>query len=168
MDDHLTKPLDPEQLEEVLERYLGDAPALPKIDQTLAPSAIPQDPVAIADQPGTAASPPGSLKQRYAVRRNATINMIDAIIDIGQFTDVEIGELAAMAHTLAGTAGMFGEAALGDAAATLDDGLETWPVEERAARLRRDAPHRGNARSRMNEREVASAPACGPQWSHNS
>jgi hypothetical protein len=38
----------------------------------------------------------------------------------GSFTDSEVSEVAKMAHNLAGTAGMFGEAELGDAAAALE------------------------------------------------
>jgi PAS domain S-box-containing protein len=139
MDDHLTKPLDPGALEEVLRRYLDDVLVLPQREDPPWPPA-PGDQVipspAVAD--GSAATPARreTLQERYAARRSTTMDALDAMVRAGHFTDREISELAVMAHNLAGTAGMFGEAELGDAAAALDDGLKEWPPIERAARLR--------------------------------
>ncbi|MEG3086007.1 PAS domain S-box protein [Sphingomonas sp. PB4P5] len=139
MDDHLTKPLDPAALEEVLQRYLDNALPAERSDQSPPVSASNEadgPPAPAAEWPAPPARPGGSLKQRYAARRQSTIDAIDAILRVGRYTEPEIGALAEMAHNLAGTAGMFGEAELGDAAAALDTGLKLWPAEERAARLR--------------------------------
>ncbi|WP_380931645.1 PAS domain S-box protein [Sphingomonas qilianensis] len=142
MDDHLTKPLEPGALEEVLRRYLGHAPARPagtdQMSPLVADKADPR-PDAGTEDPAPPAGARSSLKQRYAARRDAMIEKIDTTLCRGHFTDAEISELAAMAHNLAGTAGMFGEAALGDAAAALDSGLKLWPVDERACKLRQYA-----------------------------
>jgi hypothetical protein len=58
------------------------------------------------------------------------------MVRAGRFTDSEVSEVAEMAHNMAGTAAMFGEAELGDAAAALDAGISLWPQEERAERIR--------------------------------
>jgi PAS domain S-box-containing protein len=118
MNDHLTKPLNLQALEDVLQRYLGNAASEPTLEPKVAPQA------------------PLSLRERYAIRRVATIDALDAMVRAGRFTDSEVSEVAKMAHNLAGTAGMFGEAELGDAAAALDVGIGLWPQEERAERIR--------------------------------
>jgi PAS domain S-box-containing protein len=118
MNDHLTKPLNPQALEEMLQRHLGHAPSEP----TSEPEVVPQASL--------------SLRERYAIRRAATIDALDAMVRAGRFTDSEVSEVAKMAHNLAGTAGMFGETELGDAAAALDDGIGLWQPEERAERIR--------------------------------
>jgi PAS domain S-box-containing protein len=118
MDDHLTKPLSPRALEDVLQRYLGDAISDPTPEPKIAPQAAP------------------SLQERYAIRRNATIEALSVMVRAGRFTDIEVSKVAKMVHNLAGTAGMFGESELGDAAAALDAGVDLWPQEERAERIR--------------------------------
>jgi PAS domain S-box-containing protein len=142
MDEHLTKPLDPGALEEVLLRYLDDARLPLSSDEPPLPVALSEEvnqpPEANAEKPA-APAPIGTLQQRYAARRSSTLAALDAMVRAGHFTDREISELAVMAHNLAGTAGMFGEAELGDAAAALDDGLKEWPPVERPARLRQCA-----------------------------
>lgn len=119
MNEHLTKPLNPHALEVVLQRYLGDG------ERSAAAAAL------------EAASPVKlPLGERYAIRRRTMIEALEAMVCAGQFTDDEVRELATMAHNLAGTAGMFGEAELGNAAAALDVGLANWSREERAERVR--------------------------------
>jgi CheY-like chemotaxis protein len=118
MNDHLTKPLNPQALEDVLQRYLGNAAS----ELMSEPRVTPQAPL--------------SLRERYAIRRAATIDALDAMVRAGRFTDSEVSQVGRMAHNLAGTAGMFGEAELGDAAAALDAGIGLWPQEERAERIR--------------------------------
>jgi CheY-like chemotaxis protein len=118
MNDHLTKPLNPHALEDVLQRFLVDAVS----KTTPEPTVIP--PAAL------------SLQERYAIRRTATIDALGTMVRAGRFTNNEVSEVAKMVHNLAGTAGMFGELELGDAAAALDAGIELWPQEERAERIR--------------------------------
>jgi PAS domain S-box-containing protein len=119
MNEHLTKPLNPHALEVVLQLYLGNAvPSETLREPEVAPHAKP------------------SLRERYAVRRAATLQALDAMIRVGRFTDRELSEMATLAHNLAGTAGMFGEAELGDAAAALEAGIALWHDEERAEQLR--------------------------------
>jgi hypothetical protein len=87
------------------------------------------DPVAWAEFPlwvMPLVSPCPSLRScrkrrcRCGSRRAATIDALGAMVRAGRFTDSEVSEVAKMAHNLAGTAGMFGEAELGDAAAALE------------------------------------------------
>jgi PAS domain S-box-containing protein len=163
MNEHLTKPLDPGALESVLGRYLASTMAAVPVPAT-APQAAGSRPVPVTviaaseigvadnhtapgatiavqnagERPGKPAAAP-SLKERYAARRAQTLATLEALIRNGCFTESEIVEVAAMAHNLAGTAGMFGEAELGDAAAALDAGLEHWHVEERNERIREAA-----------------------------
>ena len=118
MNEHLTKPLNPQALEAVLQSYLGGGESG---DSATAPKAVPSAKL--------------SLRERYAIRRRATIDALEAMIRGGQFTDAEVKELATMAHNLAGTAGMFGEAELGDAAAALETGLSVWSPGERPGQI---------------------------------
>jgi CheY-like chemotaxis protein len=152
MNEHLTKPLDQNALEWVLGRYLdgtaSPAPrAIPAAAQPRAPQDAPADetglniPVAV-DSPSEPAAPPaatGTLRERYAARRTETLAALNAMIDRDHFTEDEIRQMQAKAHTLAGTAGMFGEGELGNAAAALDAGLDDWHPDERAARIREAA-----------------------------
>jgi PAS domain S-box-containing protein len=119
MDQHLTKPLSPHALETVLQLFLGN---------TALSDSSPEPKVGPQGKP--------SLRERYDIRRTATLEALNEMIRAGRFTDREVSEVATMAHNLAGTAGMFGEAELGDAAAALDAGIALWPHEERAERLR--------------------------------
>ena len=139
MDEHLTKPLDPRALEEVLRRYLEDPHALPagEMQPRLAPATDKADrrPAVAVVEPAASTRTGGSLRERYAARRSALIEAVDAAIDAGRLSDAEMDELAAMAHNLAGTAGMFGESELGDAAAALEEGLKHWRAEDRPAML---------------------------------
>ncbi|MEG3088187.1 PAS domain-containing sensor histidine kinase [Sphingomonas sp. PB4P5] len=119
MNEHLTKPLNPHALEDVLRRYLGDrAKDEPPPEPAMAPPAAP------------------SLRERYTIRRTAMLTALEAMIRAGRFTDGEVSDVAALAHNLAGTAGMFGQADLGDAAAALEAGIEQWLPAERARRIR--------------------------------
>ena len=52
----------------------------------------------------------------------------------GTFTDEELRTTAGLLHKLAGTAGMFGERALGDRASELEEEMLAWPPNERATR----------------------------------
>ncbi len=119
MNDHLTKPLDEKQLERALGRLLAqEAPA-----KAVAP---------VMPGPQTAAKL--SLAERYANRRQSTLSRIETAVRSGRIPDDEADALRVLAHQLAGTAGMFGDAALGDLARNLELGLEAWSFEERLER----------------------------------
>ncbi|MEG3085461.1 PAS domain S-box protein [Sphingomonas sp. PB2P12] len=155
MDEHLTKPLDPGALESVLNRFLNSihVPDAYVASGRPMPDAAPQG-VAMADDdqifvlPETTCrltdgsaerGPSSSLRDRYMVRRAETLEALDSMIRAGLFTNQEIAQVAKMAHNLAGTAGMFGEAELGDAAAALEVGLEHWNASERPRLVEKSA-----------------------------
>ncbi|RZL27904.1 MAG: hypothetical protein EOP64_06050, partial [Sphingomonas sp.] len=48
-------------------------------------------------------------------------------------SDADMAAVATMLHKLAGTAGMFDQAALGDEASVLEDHILTWPEHDRQA-----------------------------------
>jgi PAS domain S-box-containing protein len=121
MDDQLTKPLDERQLERVLQRLL------PAVTDTR-----PAD----AASANTPPAPKPPLKARYQLRKSTTLERIAAAIASGQIDDEESSALGMLAHQLAGTAGMFGEHAVGDAASRLEEGLEGWSSDERLERVR--------------------------------
>ena len=117
MDDHLTKPLSEIDLERILLRFLCvDA-------ECLAANAA-------AAEAATAAPVPLGLGERYRLRKEATLDRIAEMIRSGRFTDLEAAEIVALAHQLAGTAGMFGDADLGEEARALETGLDSWTAEQ--------------------------------------
>ncbi|UZK66679.1 PAS domain S-box protein [Sphingomonas sp. M1-B02] len=129
MNDHLTKPLEPHALDLVLRRYLAATPAGGDV---LHAAAVALD----SDHPPQAAPVAGSLRARYEARRREMLQALGEMIRSGRFTDEEVSVVNVMAHNLAGTAAMFGEAELGDAAAALDQGLAQWAPDERRGRTR--------------------------------
>ena len=91
-----------------------------------------------AGAPGNRAAfrPGATATAKYEAQRDAVLSHVDALVRRGAFTDAELEEVAQWLHKLAGTAGMFGEAALGDVAGELEDELRDWPVDERPSRAR--------------------------------
>ncbi|MGN6278613.1 MAG: CHASE3 domain-containing protein [Sphingomonas sp.] len=112
MQAHLAKPIQLQELEAALCRWAGK-PA----DTT------PQEPVA---------SITPSLDARYRARKEETLRAIEAAVEAGTFDDAVISDLVDRLHKLAGSAGMFGEAALGVQAGAFEDGLKDWAEDERA------------------------------------
>ena len=119
MDDHVAKPVAMAALFAAVDRHLA-APARP------------------AGAPGGRAAfrPGATATAKYEAQRDAVLSHVDALVRRGAFTDAELEEVAQWLHKLAGTAGMFGEAALGDVAGELEDELRDWPVDERPSRAR--------------------------------
>ena len=101
MDDHLAKPVSTEGLIAAVERW--------------APAATPPRRAGFR--------PSAAIAERYAEQRAATLAAVDALIRGGALTGADLDALAARLHKLAGTAAMFGEAALGDRARELELGL---------------------------------------------
>ena len=63
------------------------------------------------------------VAQRYAIRRSETLDAISAAARQNELSGVTIAELGSMLHKLAGSAGFFGEAALGQIAAATERSL---------------------------------------------
>ena len=116
MQAHLAKPISYEQLQAALARWCRvDLPS-----QTSQPTP-------------TGASMP-RLRERYIERREATLASVEALAVASDPTDAEVDEVIAHLHKLAGSAGMFGDGALGERAAMLEDGLRSWLPHERQGR----------------------------------
>jgi PAS domain S-box-containing protein len=121
MDDHLSKPLDEVQLERALRKLLLPRPTASEPDRSNA-----------ALLPAPAAKP--SVAERYLQRKESTLLQIREAVESGVIDSQRTSHLRVLAHQLAGTAGMFGEQALGELALELEIGLEEWPPVERLHR----------------------------------
>ena len=78
--------------------------------------------VPFAERPSqTAGKQP--VAQRYATRRSETLDAISAAARQNELSGITIAELGSMLHKLAGSAGFFGEAALGQIAAATERSL---------------------------------------------
>jgi PAS domain S-box-containing protein len=117
MDDHVAKPVSMDAL-------------LAAVDRWSSPTVTPAAP-----SPARRFQPSAAVQAKYAAHRAHTLEQVDALIRAGTFTLAEVEAAAELLHKLAGTAGMFGETALGDRASELEDGLLAWPEAERAARI---------------------------------
>ena len=86
-------------------------------------------------QPG---KPPAevTLLDRYAARKAQTLGFIAEAIAAQRYSAHDLSEMSRMVHQLAGTAGMFGEDALGEHARELERGLAQWDSAERDGHLR--------------------------------
>ena len=123
MQAHLAKPVSSHDIDQVLRRWCprADGPA--------------------RSSPGLAAQPvrlPAevTLQDRYAARKAETLEFIAQAIAAQRYSAQELSEISRMAHQLAGTAGMFGEDALGEHARELERGLAQWDSAARDGHLR--------------------------------
>nr|WP_269141331.1 ATP-binding protein [Sphingomonas sp. IC-56] len=116
MQAHLAKPVQLSQLAQAIAQWTP-----------VAAGATPAVPVAakLAIDP--------KLQARYEARKAELLACAERISAASSFGDVEIEELRALLHKLAGSAGMFRQMQLGERAAELEDALEAAPVEARRA-----------------------------------
>ena len=121
MQAHLAKPVSSHDIDQIMRRWC------PRADAATAPAAAALAPLA----PITA-----SLRERYAARKAETLEFIAAAISDNRYSAYDVSEMSRMAHQLAGTAGLFGEDALGEQARELERGLAQWNSTEREAQLR--------------------------------
>ena len=113
-----------------MQAHLAKPVSLAGLDAMLGRWARPHGPPAVLAGKG----PSDAVRARYAQRRAETLAAVDAMIDRDTFLEPERADIAALLHKLAGTAAMFDEATLGDAARALEDGLPSWsPDRIRAA-----------------------------------
>ena len=127
MNDHVSKPFEPEQLFDALLRWLSPGPP-----QAAAPADEPPGPVVDFDLGLRRCLGRPDLHEkilrRYLAQRAATGNEIRTALDAG---NLETGQRAA--HTLISTASMIGAEALSELARTLHDEIDAghtgrWPV----------------------------------------
>ncbi len=128
MDDHVAKPVAMVALLAAVDRW-----SAPAVAQPATPT------------PAATFKPSAAVQAKYADHRATTLGQVAALVARGTFTDAEVESVAALLHKLAGTAGMFGEAPLGDLASAFEDGLLAWPEAERAMRIPASAAQLRNA-----------------------
>ncbi len=127
MQAHIAKPVQLQDLSRLLRRWTRAAlPAGPPDAADAAP--------APASAPKLTISP--DLRARYEARKAELLACAEGIAAARRFDDESIAELRGLLHKLAGSAGMFKEAALGGRAADLEDALELCAPGERPARVR--------------------------------
>ena len=124
MQAHLAKPVSGDNLRDAFARW---CPVMGAADH---PATLPRGETG----PGGSSA---SLQARYAARKAETLALVAKAVREGQLSPPDLAELSRQVHQLAGTAGMFGDAALGEQASALDRGLNRWPEAERAEQLQR-------------------------------
>ena len=112
-----------------MQAHLAKPVALADLDATLSRWAVTPD--ARVRKPTTGARFKPEVQRRYRARRTETLDALSEMVRRGLFEDAEVEEVAEMLHKLAGTAAMFGEGPLGDAARSLEAGLHSWSLAER-------------------------------------
>lgn len=111
MQAHLGKPVTAADLTAIIERHVH-APA--------------------ADRAPTQEMQQARLEALYRKRRHETLDAIARLVDTAGHTDDAFEHAVDLLHKLAGTSGMFGEPALGDAASTLEHTLRAADPADRA------------------------------------
>jgi signal transduction histidine kinase/CheY-like chemotaxis protein len=109
MQDHVTKPIRLNVLNDVISRWVG----LERAE----PLSLPQ-------------SPDPVLTAKYQARRAATLNLLGSMIREGRLHATGVEELAHIAHQLAGVAALFGEPELGEDARAVVDLLDGLPAND--------------------------------------
>ncbi|NJC35173.1 PAS domain S-box-containing protein [Sphingomonas jejuensis] len=104
MQAHLSKPVRVREVKDVIARYVT----------RLAPAAAD-----VADRP----APARSTGDLYGDRRDATLAAVAAAVRAGRLDGHDLTQIMDLLHKLAGTAGFFGEGALGTAAGELEERL---------------------------------------------
>jgi CheY-like chemotaxis protein len=106
MQGHVVKPIKLADLAAVIERWTSRAP--------------------LAAEPARA-SPQGHVVSRYRARKAQTLQRLEQAAVLPTLDGRMLDELSDLLHKLAGTAGMFGEATLGDRARELEGALKACP-----------------------------------------
>ncbi len=78
------------------------------------------------------------LVERWRLRRREAVEMLALAVHQEKMDGPQLEELAIVIHKIAGTAGLFGEAALGNQAAELDRALRQSASIEEKLRLARE------------------------------
>ncbi|WP_183030015.1 PAS domain S-box protein [Altericroceibacterium spongiae] len=123
MQDHLAKPVSREMLARMLHKWIGRKPDKDKDELAETGFDLPEE-----------------LQIQYRERRQFILDRIDGVLRSGFLSDEDAGDLEEHLHKLAGTAGLFGEAELGEQARELESALRNaGSKEERLGIFRRRA-----------------------------
>ncbi|NYT40701.1 CHASE3 domain-containing protein [Sphingomonas sp. R-74633] len=119
MQAHLAKPIQLAELGAAIDRWASPAPEAPP---------VPAEPA--GTEAGLTLSP--ALWAKFAARRAELLAAAEGFVANGGADDAENEALRGLLHKFAGSAGLFGQAALGSKASALEDALEVAPAGERA------------------------------------
>ncbi|WP_260598810.1 hybrid sensor histidine kinase/response regulator [Sphingomonas endolithica] len=119
MQDHLAKPVTLANLEHALHRW-GNLPT----------------PSPASSATTAAFGPSAKLRERYQLRKDEVLQALDELVRKAQFSDTELTDVAGLLHKLAGTAAMFDDAALGELALILEEGIGDWSADTRVGNIR--------------------------------
>lgn len=115
MQAHVAKPLKMMEIRTALARWTSHAP-----------TAVPASTLKIPNQ---------KVQARYQERKAETLRRLEEASRLSSLDEAAMAELCDLLHKLAGTAGMFGDGALGDHALALESGLQSCDASERLSRL---------------------------------
>lgn len=118
-------------LEAGMQGHLAKPVQLADLAAAIRQWARPAEPQAAQADPALNFSP--KLHERYAARKAELLATAEKMAAAGSFDDADVESLRALLHKLAGSAGMFRQAALGTQAAALEDALELSQAGERPA-----------------------------------
>ncbi len=118
MQGHIAKPFSLETIEAAVRRWV---------------------PAGVVAAPRGAARFSAKVQERYQERKREALQRLDALVRNGTFEEVELIEVGAILHKLAGTAEMFGDVTLGIEAKALETGIENWTGDQRTERIVRAA-----------------------------
>ncbi|WP_107045685.1 ATP-binding protein [Sphingomonas sp. STIS6.2] len=130
MDDHVAKPVAMETLLAAVVRWSGRTAEVEEAAEAVISTPVPLK---------TRFKPSASAQAKYQAHCAATLAMIEALAGASVVSNTDMAAVATMLHKLAGTAGMFDQAALGDEASLLEDHVLTWPESDRQAGFLRAA-----------------------------
>jgi PAS domain S-box-containing protein len=120
MQAHLAKPIQLQELQAALDRWLPAA----KGEKPMKGKAAPDIEL------------PPEMMALYAVRRAEAHRMLAKLAAKRCPDPADLADAKDVLHKLAGTAGLFGEPKLGERARRIEQGLERWTAEERLDRVR--------------------------------
>ena len=117
MQAHLAKPVRVQDLTAVIKQFIGRDAPVPLWESLASPK----------------------LLQRFVARKVDTARTLDELAALDVPSEEKLAEAVDLLHKLAGVAGMFGDAELGERARQLVDELRACPAEARAACAREAA-----------------------------
>lgn len=122
MQDHLSKPVSSEALAQVLRKWIR-----PQKRDSTPPRATVEEGL------------PPALKEQYRERRELILSKVNSLMQSDFLSDEATADLVDHLHKLAGTAGLFGEYALGEQARELESELRRSSGDERVGVFRNRA-----------------------------
>ena len=119
-----------------MQAHLAKPVTLGSLDQTLSQWIMMSHAHVEPRQHAKTIEPSAKARTLYDARKAETLAALAELVRRGEYAEAELEHVSGMLHKLAGTAGMFGEPALGDDASFLEEGIANWTSETRVSRIR--------------------------------